>query len=179
MNNFKILAIEGMQGVGKTTQARLIKDFLELEYSSYKFQVFTINPDGSDVIQKHKEIDTFLEKHNNIAILDGTVASAVILSDVKRGEYGFFINNMDLEVKSYLNLIHKYRTINSLIVPESISYLKDRTGLNMIYLDTYLKGFRYFENSQIASNLNYIRTYITEKDKILVVLDKIKKDLNL
>lgn len=180
MNNFKILAIEGMPGVGKTTQVSLVKNYLEKTYKTNKFKVFRLEPnDVLKVTELNKEIDKYLETQENIAILDGTVASVVVLSDVVRNHYGSSINILDLEVKSYLNLIHKYRSINCLLVSDRISYLEKRTGLNSIYLDTFLKGFLYFENSQIASNLEYLRVNILETDKIINVFDKIKRTLSL
>ena len=180
MNNFKILAIEGMPGIGKTTQISLIKDYLERTYKNNKFQVFRLDPSDKDkVVNLNKEISKYLETQENIAILDGTVASVVILSDVERNHYGSSINILDLEVKSYLNLIHKYRAINCLLVSDKVSYLEKRTSLNQIYLDTFLKGFLYFENSQIASNLDYLRVSILETDKIINVFDKIKRTLSL
>lgn len=180
MNNFKILAVEGMPGVGKTTQITLLKNYLEETYKNHNFQVFRTNPeDILSVIKINEDIDKFLEKQDNIAIMDGTVASTVILSDVQQNHYGSSIDQLDLEIKSYLNLIHKYRTINCLISCDSVDYLKERTGLNTVYLDTFWKGFYYFEQSQIASNLNYLRVDIRKDDKILMVFDKIKKTLNL
>lgn len=181
MNNFKILALEGITGVGKTTQCKLIKDYLEQSYTNNKFQVFTIDPENdTSVLSINQKIDNYLEsKDSNIAILDGTIASVVALSDLRNNHYNSSIHKLDLEVKSYLNLLHKYRSINCLLLPTSIDYIEKRTGLNSIYLNTFLKGFDYFEQSQIASNLNYLKVDITENDKIIAVFEKIKKTLNL
>jgi tRNA uridine 5-carbamoylmethylation protein Kti12 len=180
MNNFKILALEGMPGVGKTTQAAMLKKYLESNYKNNNFEIFRLNPEDADKIMAvNEEISKYLEIDENIAILDGTVAATVILSDVKNNHYGSSIYRMDTEVKSYLNLLHKYRTINCLIVSDSMNYLEKRTGFNHMYLETFLKGFHYFEQSQIASNLNYIRIDITEQDRILAVQEKLKKTLNL
>ena len=180
MNNFKMLAFEGMQGVGKTTQVNLIKDYLEKTYKSHNFKIFRQDPeDKSSVLSLNSDISQFLEVPENIAILDGTIASVVILSDVTRNHYGTTIQELDTEVKSYLNLIHKYRTVNCLLVSDNIEFLEKRTGFNSIYLETYLKGFHYFEQSQIASNLNYLRINLLSTDKIITVFDKIKKSLNI
>ena len=181
MNNFKILALEGISGIGKTTQCKLIKDYLEQNYKDNTFQVFTVDPeDESSVLSVNKSIDKYLEcKDSNIAILDGTIASVVALSDLRNNHYNSSIRKLDLEVKSYLNLLHKYKSINCLLFPTSVGYIEKRTGLNSIYLNTFLKGFDYFEQSQIASNLNYLKVDITENDRIIAVFEKIKKTLNL
>jgi heptaprenylglyceryl phosphate synthase len=180
MNNFKILALEGITGIGKTTQCKLIKDYLEKNYNTNKFHIFTIDPEKTSVCSLNKEIDNYLESESsNIAILDGTIASVVALSDLKNNHYNSSIEKLDSEVKSYLNLLHKYRAINCLLYPDSIDYIQKRTHLNTVYLNTFLKGFDYFEQSQIASNLNYLKIDITENDKIIAVFEKIKKSLNL
>lgn len=180
MNNFKILAIEGIVGVGKTTQALLIKNYLENTYKNHYFQVFRQDRQDKDsILNLNKEIDIFLEKPENIAILDGTVASVVIESDIQSNHYGTSIQLLDTEVKSYLNLMHKYRTINCLIVPNELEFLKTRTDLNSNQLDVIIKGFHYFEQSQVASSLNYLRVHILSTDKIITVFEKIKKTLNI
>lgn len=180
MNNFKILSLEGVTGVGKTTQSRLVKTYLENIYKNNKFQIFTINLEQeNEVCSLNKKIGDFLECEENVAILDGTVASVIARSDLKNNHFNSSINRLDLEVKSYLNLIHKYRAINCLIQPDRTDFLQKRTGLPGVYLDTFLKAFDYFEQAQIASNLSYLRVPISEQDKIITVFEKIKKTLNL
>lgn len=180
MQNFKIISIEGVVGVGKTTQCTLLINYLKDNYKNCTFKIFNIDPKKPEELCKNNDlIDEFLKEKNNIAILDGTVASMVITSDIVKNHYNTSIQEMELQVKSYLNLIHKYKTINCLIAPDSINYLQDRTGLNSVYLSSFVKGFEYFENSQLASNLKYSRVNILDSDKILQVFEKIKKTLNI
>lgn len=168
-------------GVGKSTQCRLIKNYLQETYKRNSFQIFTADvSDPESIFNLNKSIESFLKsKDTNIAILDATIASAVVISDLKQNNFNWSIEKFDTEVKSYLNLLHGYASINCLISPKDVDFIEKRTGLSKVYLTTFLKGFEYFEQSQIASNLNYLKIEITEADKIIPVFEKIRKELNL
>lgn len=165
--NLRILNIDGVEGVGKTTQLNIMANYLKNLNMPVQMNKIVDSDESLKIAIDRTE--KFLNEHEDgIVLNDGTIAKAMVVQLSTGSRY------QDIEDR-YKDLLfrlqvldHSHGMVNVLVVPDNLdscdARLRKRQGLfgeeitgiiDSIMQQTLMKGFADFDNSVLSRNLKF------------------------
>ena len=179
--NLRILNIDGVEGVGKTTQLNIMANYLKNQ--DIPVQLNRIADSDESIETAIDRTEKFLKEHDDGVILnDGTVAKAMIVQ-LSTGSRYQDVEDRYKELLFRLQVLdHSYGMVNILVVPEDLNScdarLKKRQELfgeevkgivDPIMQQTLVKGFADFDNSILSRNLKFQVLKVYDDESIMKV----------
>lgn len=180
-----ILNIDGVEGVGKTTQLNIMANYLKQAGILAKINKI----DGSDASVKSAigETEKFLEENpEGVVLNDGTIARSIV-SHLSTGTSHDKIENLYEDDLFKLQVLeHQFGTVNILLVPDSIDSCDERvrkkqelfqeniTGIkNRDLQESLIEGFNMFDYSILSRNLKFQTLKVQADESIMAVHNRI------
>jgi len=192
MANLDIVNIEGISGIGKSTQVNVLSNY----FKSLGIPILT-NRIGNDIGSGLKATGNtwqFLQKHpNGIVINDGSIAKMMQMEIQSGKPQSEIAQDFIGLTHEYECLNHKYNIINILISINDISVCKDRIikrrnifgienpeGIEYnIDIQTLVSnGLKIFGDQVLSKSIDFHILNTHEKDSILDVHEDILKVIN-
>lgn len=160
LSKLDVLCIDGILGVGKTTQIVLFHNYLkrrEIDSKIFNFKEV-------DNIEYTKNLLNELDewKQNNpdsIVLCDGSIATDIV-DDLAHNLYGqaFWDKHKD-NLQLYEKLNHKYNFINILITPKNIAICEERAQKKANMLNTKHEGLSQGEKEHLKITANGLKNF--------------------
>lgn len=189
--NYNILSIDGLVGVGKTSQINMLRMYLAQKNIDYKIFRFK-SVDSVEYTQKQLlSILNYLEENpNSMAICDGSIATDIVDDIAIKKSKDFIYKKHAENLRVYKSINVKYKTLNILLSPQNIEFCKQRlekreriyseknTNLdNDVLLSKKKQIFDSFDYNMFSTNIKFTNIPVFQNESILEVFDKIKKIL--
>jgi hypothetical protein len=190
MNNYlDVLCIDGILGVGKTTQVVIFHNLLKSNNIPHKVISFK-EVDGTDfTAQQLKKISEYLkEEPDGVVLCDGSIAIDIvddIVSNMYRSD--LWTKHKD-NIQAYESLNNQYNFVNVLLTPNDLDIcdrrLKkkaDMSGEEKVELNNkerlrlIINGLRQFDHSMLTCNVKFNNLNLDGHESIMDVHDQISE----
>ena len=179
--NLRILNIDGVEGVGKTTQLNIIAGYLKK--SEIPIQLNKIDETDESISKALARTEDFLKENpDGIVINDGTIANTIV-QQLSTGNRWQDIENRHKDHLFHLECLnHTHGTANILLVPDNLetcdARLRRRQELfeqevvgvgDTILQQTLMNGLMNFDNSVLSRNLKFHVLKVYDNESIMQV----------
>lgn len=154
------MCIDGILGVGKTTQIVLFRNYLKRRGIECKIFNFKEVDDTEYTKKLLNEMDEWKENNpNSIALCDGSIATDIV-DDIANHLYGQdFWDKHKNNLQLYEKLNHKYNFINILITPTDISICEKRAQKKATMSNTEHDGLSQGEKEHLRITANGLKNF--------------------
>jgi len=176
----KILNIDGVRGVGKSTQLNILANLLKRHGRDVKINQIMDREGLTEAIKN--TIESIQENDNAIILNDGSIASFAI-QELSKGTSNLSVESIygdDLFDLQTLN--HSVGMVNVILVPESLEYCKENIkrqrrlqgiefidNIDPVMQSTLIDGFDNFNNNVISRELAFKVLPVDSDDSILKI----------
>lgn len=182
-NKLDVICIDGIIGVGKTTQVVIFRNLLKSHNIPHKVITFK-EVDGTDfTTQQLLGISDYLEKEpDGMIICDGSIATDIV-DDIANN-----INSKDLwskhknNLQIYESLNSRFNFVNVLLTPTNLELCDRRlqkkanmSGESKVMLEnkqhliTTIQGLKQFDNSMLTMNIKFNNIELNGEENIMEI----------
>lgn len=188
-NKLDVLCIDGVIGVGKTTQVVIFRNFLKSHNIPHKVLSFK-ETEGTEFTKNQLlQIDKYLvEEPNGLIICDGSIAIDIV-DDIVDNMYkeDLWSKHKD-NIQIYESLNTQFNFINVLLTPTNLDLcdrrLQKKANMsgdikieldNKARLQTVIQGLRQFDNSMLTLNVKFNNIDLDGSENIMDIHEEIKE----
>jgi thymidylate kinase len=185
VNRLNVLCIDGILGIGKTSQVLLFCNLLKQHGILYKTFCLTNNSD--QINEQLLRISDFLDSNpNGIAICDGSIATSLVFDMVDNMHRDQLLQKHENNLRLYEVLNSKYNFVSILLTPNNIEICEKRLKKqaerirgevriieNKDRTMTVAEGLRQLDNNMIAFNIKFDNINLMGDENITQVHNKI------
>lgn len=181
-----VISIDGIKGIGKTTQINLLSKFFKNEENEVIKLTFESNLQSAlECLQK---IDPILvEKPKTKIIIDGSIARMMVI-ELLQGVSSIEVSQKYMKIiNEYEKLTHKYKMINLLLITDDVEMCRDRLirqskilktefqDIDLSKEEDIVMAMRIFDSNVISKQIQFKTIYISKEDSMLDVHENIKE----
>ena len=180
---FQIINIEGAEGVGKTAQVNLLRNYLK---DKVKLSVRTLQYTNPKALELMENTTKFLEENpEGLQINDGSIIR-MIVKDISIGLSKDEVTNKNKDIlHAYEVLNHRFSNLNILLLPQNIEMCQDRINkrqkllrlqekqIDFVEESAIVKGLYNFSNHMLSLNIKFKVIIVEENDTMLSIHKKI------
>ena len=188
-NKLDVLCIDGIMGVGKTTQVIILRNLLKSHNIPHKIISFEKTREVEFTKKQLLKIEDYLEKEpDGVVLCDGSIAIDIvddIANNMHREE--LWAKHKD-NVQIYESLNTKFNFVNVLLTPNNLDLCDRRlqkkanmsgeikTELpNREKLKVVIQGLRQFDHSMLTLNLKFNYIDLDGNENIMDIHENIKQ----
>jgi Cdc6-like AAA superfamily ATPase len=182
-NKFQIINIEGAEGVGKTAQVNLLRNYLK---DKVKLSVRTLQYTTPKALELMENTTKFLEENpEGLQINDGSIVR-MIVKDISTGLSKDEVTNKNSDIiHAFEVLNHRFSNLNILLLPQNIEMCQDRITkrqkllrlkekqIDFVEESAIVKGLYNFSDHMLSLNVKLKVIIVEEKDTMLSIHKKI------
>lgn len=181
----RIINIDGVDGIGKTTQIRIL--YTSLKADGIPVKVLHLKDNVKSALALSYEANEFLkENENGIVICDGSIARMIVVDDLAGISQQDLMEKYRSVIFEYEKLNHSYGVTNILMVTDDVQFChnrilkrgklanKEESGiLDFEHEKDIVKGMKFFDSHIISKNLKFHVVEIESEDSILEIKEEI------
>jgi len=192
-----VLSIDGIVGVGKTTQINMVRNLLKREGIDSKTFDFQKQISASDLKEKLLTVYNYIKNNQDtVVLLDGSVATTISQDYTNMMNYEQIYKKYKESIQIYEDMNSKFNFVNFILSPLDINMCDSRlvrksnlfkTSLEIIenksQLNTLKDALKNFQNLPFNWNISFNVLDIDEGDSIMTIhssiLTHIKKEYQI
>lgn len=156
-SKFKIITIDGPDGIGTHLQASTLTQYFQSKQQTVQVLDFSAL-NTKEYIESHYNILNKVKYKFDVIIVIGSLGKYLVQQAIKFGNYKIFKDFADI-VTLHSNTYHQTTNINLLLMPENINYcLKHVNVLKLLYPSAYENKVIDFElEKQVCEKLYHFK----------------------